>query len=72
MKITEGSLVKWSDRWLAHKQGEGDAWSGRGDKTVKEWREMVGVAIYKWSQGWHVHWSDGEQRTVHRDYLESL
>jgi hypothetical protein len=72
MKIRKGSLVRWSDRWIANKQGEEDEWSGRGVKTVKEWREMVGVAFFQWSQGWEVHWSDGEKRRVHRDYLQVI
>ena len=72
MKIVEGSLVIWSDSWLANKQGEDDAWSGRGTKAVREWRGMVGIVASQWSQGWQVHWSDGIERRVHRDYLEVL
>lgn len=72
MKIIEGSLVKWSDSWLANKQGEDDAWSGRGNKTVREWKVMVGIVASQWSQGWNVLWSDGIERRVHRDYLELI
>jgi len=71
-KIIKGSLVRWSDRWLANKQGEDDSWSAIGVLTVAEYKAMVGIDLFQWSQGWQVHWSDGIERRVHRDYLELL
>ena len=62
--MKQGDLVKWTCAYIAMRS--------RTLRWNVEYRIMIGVVVGEWYHGYVVQWTDGTERSVHRDYLEVL